>query len=554
VKWPLGYEALKPFDSSGNFHPIVTREGLRRSAVRGVGATVAGQAGNFAAMIGSVVILARLLTPADFGIVTMVTTFSLLFRSFGVNGFTELIMQREEVTHSLASNLFWINLGIGAILTLAFASAGPLLALFYHNSAVAQVAEGLSLTIGIGCLGYIHLGLLQRAMQFRTTAIISFAGQLLLVIVSIVLAKAGWHYWALVWGSVTQTVVTAVGAWWMCRWIPSRPGRAAGTSSGVKFAMNVYSHFAFSYLTRNTDNLLVGWRYGDRALGFYKKAYDLFVLPETQLLAPMSAVVVSTLSRVSRDREQFQRYFLRSISVLALVGMGIGADFALVGKDLIRFLLGPGWEEAGRIFVLFGPGIGVMLLYNTHGWIHLAIGRPERWFRWGLMEFVCTGCLFLLALHWGPSGIALAWTISFFLLMFPGFWYAGKPIGLGMGPVFAVIWKFFVASVLAGCATALIFRTMLRFATAFSSSSAFVNMVAVSLVFFGLYFGAVIALHRGLKPLSETFILLRDLLPERVVMPTFPAIVDTEGALAMPAWGGEAKSHADFPGDTDSEQ
>src|ERR1700690_1100574 len=167
---------MKPFDSNGDFHPIAEGQGLRRAAIRGAGASIAGQVGSFAVQIGSVVILARLLTPADFGIVTMVTTFSLLFRSFGVNGFTELIMQREEVTHSLASNLFWINLGIGAILTLAFASAGPLLALFYHNSAVAQVAEGLSLTIGIGCLGYIHLGLLQRAMQFRTTAIISFAG------------------------------------------------------------------------------------------------------------------------------------------------------------------------------------------------------------------------------------------------------------------------------------------------------------------------------------------------------------------------------------------
>ncbi len=128
----------------------------------------------------------------------------------------------------------------------------------------------------------------------------------------------------------------------------------------------------------------------------------MFVLPETQLLSPLSAVVVSTLSRVNRDREQFQRYFLRTISVLALVGMGIGADFALVGKDLIRFLFGPGWEEAGRIFALFGPGIGVMLLYNTHGWIHLSIGRPERWFRWGLMEFVCTVTPVLAGFTLGP--------------------------------------------------------------------------------------------------------------------------------------------------------
>jgi PST family polysaccharide transporter len=524
---------LKPFQLDGNFHPIATGDGLRRSAVRGVGASIVGQAASFVVMIGSVVILARLLTPADFGIVTMVTTFSLLFRSFGMNGFMELIMQREELTHALASNLFWVELGIGTILTLAFAASGHPLALFFHNPAVAPVAAGMSLTIGIGCLGWIHMGLLQRAMHFRTTAIINFVGQLLLVIVSIVLGIAGWHYWALVWGSVTQSIIVAASAWWMCRWVPSRPGRAAGTESGLKFAMNVYSHFAFSYSTRNTDNLLVGWRFGARSLGFYKKAYDLFVLPETQLLAPMSAVVVSTLSRVSGNRELFQRYFLRAIAVLALVGMGIGADFALVGQDLIRFLLGPGWEEAGRIFALFGPGIGVMLLYNTHGWVHLSIGRPERWFRWGLMEFVCTASLFLLALHWGPSGIALAWTVSYFLLMFPGFWYAGQPIGMGIGPVFAVIWKFFAASVGAGVATALMIRAMPLFATVSGALGAFLRMLSVSLIFFALYFAGVIALYQGLKPLSETVNLLRDLLPESMIRRTFPAAIGAETALSQ---------------------
>src|SRR5271168_3419164 len=108
---------------------------------------IAGSAGNFAVGIGSVVILARLLTPSDFGIVTMVTTFSLLLSSFGLNGFTEAILQREEVTHFLASNLFWINVGCGFLLTLGFAALGPLVARFYHAPPVAHVVVGLSLTI-----------------------------------------------------------------------------------------------------------------------------------------------------------------------------------------------------------------------------------------------------------------------------------------------------------------------------------------------------------------------------------------------------------------------
>jgi PST family polysaccharide transporter len=479
--------------------------------------------------MGSVVILARLLSPADFGVVTMVTTFGLLFRSFGLAGFTELIVQRDGLTASLASNLFWIELGVGAILTLVFASSGSLMALFYHNEAVAHVAVGMSPMIIFGCLGWIHLGLLQRAMHFKATALISFAGQIALMIVSISLAIAGWHYWALVWGIVAQSVTTAVGAWVVCQWIPSWPSRVSGTRSGLKFAASVYSHYAFNYLTRNTDNLLVGWRFGARMLGFYKKAYDLFVLPESQLLGPMSVVVVSTLSRIRNDREQFQRFFLSAISVMALVGMGIGADFALVGKDIIRFLLGPKWDEAGRIFALFGPGIGAMLLYETHGWIHLSIGRPERWFFWGLIEFFCTAGLFLITLRWGPSGIAFAWTASFFLLMFPGFWYAGRPIGLGLWSVMAVIWKPFFASVVAGCLTALLIQFVPHLAMPAGTPIALVRILSISSVYFSLYVGSVIALHRGLKPINDTVGLLRELLPDRMPSRTILKAVDRDG-------------------------
>jgi PST family polysaccharide transporter len=187
-----------------------------------------------------------------------------------------------------------------------------------------------------------------------------------------------------------------------------------------------------------------------------------------------------------------------------------------------------------------------MLLYNTHGWIHLSIGRPERWFRWGLMEFGCTVTLFLLALHWGPSGIALAWTISYFLLMFPGFWYAGRPIGLGIGPIFAVIWKFFAASVGAGLGTALIVRTVPQFATTVGTSGAFVRMVSISLVFFVLYLGGVIVLHRGLRPLNETAGLIRDLLPERKAESTLPVTLDTQVSQKVSRWSTDAKPQPEF--------
>jgi PST family polysaccharide transporter len=506
---------VKPFNENGDFDSMVKADALRRTAIRGAGAAIAGQMANFILSLASVVILARLLTPADFGIVTMATTVGLVFRSFGLNGFTEVILQREDMTDALASNLFWIQLGIGMLLAVAFAASGPLMALFYHNPAVAGVASGMSAMIALGCLGWIHLGLLQRAMYFKAAAIINFAGQAVFTTVSIMAALGGWRYWSLVFGIVAQSAATAAGAWWMCRWIPSWPRRVKGTGAGVKFAMSVYSHYAFAYLTNNTDNLLVGWRFGAQALGFYKKAFDLFVLPQSQLLNPMSAVVLRTLSRVNEDRQLFRRYYLRTISVLALIGMGMGAEFALVGRDLIRVILGPEWSEAGRIFTLFGPGIGVMLLYATHGWIHLSIGRPTRWLYWGLIEFGCTVSLFLVGLHWGPSGVALAWTVALFLLMFPGLWYAGKPIELGIGAILAAIWKFFFASICAGGMTALVVSMAPHVPIGSGASTALVKLIAVSIAFLTLYLGWVIVLHRGLEPISQTIELLRDLLPQR---------------------------------------
>src|SRR5664280_505689 len=97
-----------------------------------------------------------------------------------------------------------------------------------------------------------------------------------------------------------------------------------------------------------------------------------------------------------------------------------------------------------------------MVLYGTHGWVHLSIGRADRWFRWGLVEWSVTILLFMAGLHWGPQGIAVAWCVSFWILTVPAMWYAGRPIGLGVGPIFVAVWRYIVASLVAGVASYLI--------------------------------------------------------------------------------------------------
>jgi len=502
---------LKPFDASGRFQPTGVGGDLRRLAVRGAGVTVFSQGVVFAIQMIATIFLARLLTPADFGVVTMVTTFSLLLMSFGQNGYAEAVIQREEMDHFLASNLFWINVGVSLLLAIGFAAAGSMLAKFYGDQRVAHVAVGMSLTIFISGTSVLHLALLKRALHFSVTSAIEVLSGAISVALAILLAWVGWGYWALVCGAIARPLVQSVGAWYLCRWIPSLPRRAAGTASIVRFALNLYGRYSFNYVTRNTDNLLVGWRFGPSALGFYKKAYDLFVLPANQLFSPAQEVALSTLSRLERGSVEYRRYFLNGLSILAFVGMGVGALLTLVGKDLIRLLLGAKWESAGQIFTFFGPGIGILLIYLASGLIHLSIGRADRWLRWVIVEFIVTVLLFLLGLRWGPAGIALAWSASFWILIIPAFWYAGKPIRFGVAPVIAVVWKYVLASLLAGLTSAAIISKISSMVVVSGILGAFSRIVMISSLFSVLYLGAVIVLHGGPDPIYRFAKLLPDM-------------------------------------------
>jgi O-antigen/teichoic acid export membrane protein/glycosyltransferase involved in cell wall biosynthesis len=504
---------LKPFDFDGDFVRPGAVEGvtIRRLTVRGAGATVVAGGLTLAIQVGATMVLARLLVPADFGLVAMVTTFSLLLVNFGFNGLTEAIVQREQINHRLASTLFWINVGCGVLLTLLFAATGSLLARFYHDPPVQRIALLISLTIVLTSLSTVHLALLKRAMHFSSVSVNDIAARLTSVVISIVLGFLGWGYWALVAGAIALPVSTCVGAWLICRWIPGLPRKGPGTLQSLSFAFHTYGNFATNYLSRNTDNLLVGWRFNAQALGYYKKAYDLFALSANQLVGSIAVVVLAALSRVKKDAVLFRSYLIDAMAAMTFLGMGLGAGLTLCGKDLILLLLGAKWAPAGHIFTFFGPGIGIMILYATHGWIHLSVGRPERWFRWAILEFIVTCLLFILGLHWGPVGVATAWSVSFWILTIPAIWYAGEPIGLKVSSVLSAIWRYFAASMIAIAGTVLALHALPSFERTGGTVGALLRVVEVGVLVTPLYLGAVVLLHGSFAPLLRMGKLVREM-------------------------------------------
>jgi len=360
-------------------------------------------------------------------------------------------------------------------------------------------------------LSALHLALLKRSMRYTAAAVNEIVARVIGVSVAIGFAWAGWGYWSLVFGTYSLAISITIGAWILCSWVPGRPRRVAGTRTVLEFASHISGRFTANYFARNSDNLLIGWRFGAHALGFYKKAYDLFALSATQLVSATSNVAVSALSRVRHDRPQYFRYLLGAIGVMAFLGMGLAGDLTLVGKDLIRVLLGPGWEPAGRIFTFFAPGIGIMIVYGIHGWIHVSIGRADRWFRWGIVEWVVTSALFLVGLAWGPEGFALAWCVSFWILTIPAMWYAGQPIGLGVAPMLKVIWRYILASLIAGLTVELILYKLVALSQIPGTRGAALRLVLVTAMFTCIYLAAIVVLHRSTAPLRRVARLFREM-------------------------------------------
>lgn len=280
----------------------------------------------------------------------------------------------------------------------------------------------------------------------------------------------------------------------------------------LKFGMNIYGNFATNYFSRNLDKILIGWRHGAQSLGYYERAYYLFVMPVNQLSYPLTSVAVAALSRLRDDPEKFQSYYLRALSMIAFVGMPLSAILTLIGKDFLLLLLGPQWARAGEIFAVFGPGIGILLIYGTHGWLHLSLGRADRWLRWGIIELIFTPLCFLLGLSFGAIGVAFAYTASFYVLLVPGLWYAGRPIHLTVLSLLSGIWRQYLSALTAGLLCWFILHSFELTSNVFNCLNILVRILISTVLCMSLYITTIVVFFQSKKPISEFVSLIRDML------------------------------------------
>jgi O-antigen/teichoic acid export membrane protein len=390
-------------------------------------------------------ILARLLSPEEYGLLGMVFVVTSFLAIFSDMGLSLAAIQKTDLSPDQISNLFWINLLLGVLLGAFTALAAPGIAAFYGRPELLTVTLFCALNFPLAALGALHGALLQRRMAFGRMTLAEGAGLIGGGVVGILLAWYGAGVYALVGQQLTKTLVTTTGRWLFTGWRPRLWTSRAGLRSMIRFGGHVTVYNIVNCFSRNFDKILLGRFCGAVMLGLYTRAYVLMTFPIQLISLPVSQVMIPTLSSLQNDLPRLRQTYLHSIRILAFLSFPIMGYLILVGDDILGLLYGAKWQDAGSIFrilCLAGLWQGI---YNATGQLFIVSGRTDRQLKAGLAMALLLGIAFILGVSAGAQGIAIAYVIAFHIGFLPFAHYAYATVGLRLIEVWRTLWPLLLS-------------------------------------------------------------------------------------------------------------
>ena len=392
---------------------------LSQLALRGTAATGVTQILRTGLQVALTVILARLLTPSDFGLVAMVApvvAFASLFQEFGLQ---QAVIQSRDISQDQQTRLFWLNIALSTAVAATLAAASPLITVFYGDERVKLLTICWTLPLLMGALGAQHQALLSRHARFVTIASIEAVAVSVGFVAAVAAAWIWQSYWALWVSTVATAAVVTLGAWCTSGWRPGAPWTRASVGPLLHFGANLTGFSFANFFARNLDNVIIARVAGTAALGYYDRAYKLLLFPLQNINQPVTRVMVPLLSRLQSDPARFRRAYIMAAGMVSLVSVPGVAVATACSEDLVRLLLGEAWLPAAGIFSWLGIAGLTQPIHNSTGWIFIAQGKTRQMFLWGLYASSMTVLSFVVGIQWGAIGLAAGYALSGWVLRLP---------------------------------------------------------------------------------------------------------------------------------------
>lgn len=413
------------------------RARLGQQAARGAVLTVGAQLVKIVVQVAGVVVLARLLTPGDYGLVAMVTSLvgvAEIFRDFGLSA---AAVQVRHLSRAQRDNLFWINTAAGAVLTVLVVAIAPLVANWYGRHELVDLTRIIALVFLLNGMTAQYRADLNRHLRFAKTAILDVLAPLVALGLAIGLALAGAGYWALVVQQLTAALLLLVGAAVFSRWLPRLPRRHESMGGLMTFGWQLTSSQLIAYLGNNVDSLTIGYRFGASPLGLYNRAFQLLMTPLGQLRQPTTTVALPVLSRLREDAKSSDRFVQRG--QLAL-GLTLGAGLGLIigaASPVTSIFLGPQWSDVTPILRLLATAGIFQTLAFVGYWIYLSHGLTKQLLQYTLISVTVKVACVIIGSNWGVVGVACGYAIAPALTWPLSFWWLSRKSFISVRGLFA---------------------------------------------------------------------------------------------------------------------
>lgn len=394
----------------------------RRSLLSGL-INFAAQPIKFGLGIGSTAILARILTPADFGLVAMVAPLLALADSLSNFGLETATVQREQLDNQQLSLSFWLSLKVNAVIVGLMVIMAPILAQFYGKQELIGITLIMSLGFLAVCLTFVHKSLLKRQMRFGILTTIEIISLVVAAAIAILAAYKGWSYWALVLQLVVMQLIQSIGYLIICPWLPETQIKTEKSKVNLQAMLSYGAHLTgFRFLMRigmQLDRILIGYLSGATALGLYQVAYKWSYFSFQQVYYPLFDVAVSSFSRTLHDTNLYRSYCRKGLMLLFALCMPALAFSFVEAENMLLLLLGNQWLEAVGLFRVLSVAVFVGSMYRVTKWLYVSSGQTQQQFRWGLVHTPIVIVAVAIGSQWSALGVATGYTAAICLLTFP---------------------------------------------------------------------------------------------------------------------------------------
>lgn len=390
----------------------VRAEALGHTAARGAVYSGMAQILKILILVASTIAAARILPPADFGVIAMtepITGFIIIFQNLGLN---EALVQARHLTKDHINTMFFYNIAASVGIALVLLLIAPLVGLFYGDVRPEYVTAASAATLLVTGSTLQHTALINRHMRYRALATIDVAVAATTLAFTVGFALWLHSYWSIWLGTFCGTCVNAILVWRIDRWRPNRRVMWRETSNFLKFGANLTGFNLLNYVSRNLDSVLIAKFWGAVSLGLYNRSYKLMLFPIQSINAPLSRVMLPILAKLQDEPERYRRTFTLAIRAIALGSVPGVMAAAMCSQRVVPFLLGHQWANASPIFFWLSLAAITQPVSSATGWLFISTGRTASLFRLTLISTPIMIASFAAGLPWGARGVAEAYFIS----------------------------------------------------------------------------------------------------------------------------------------------